>query len=116
MSPMCRRRRSRMLDTVSAQGASVEDTLKDFWATRPRRPRRGRKLAGVASGIGLRYGIDPIVIRVAFVVATFYGGAGILVYLLGWLLLPEQDDEAAPFESMLNHRRSSTSSAFTVLL
>ncbi|MFL6143918.1 MAG: PspC domain-containing protein, partial [Labedaea sp.] len=101
---------------MSAQGASVEDTLKDFWATRPRRPRRGRKLAGVASGIGLRNGIDPIVIRVAFVVATFYGGAGILVYLLGWLLLPEQDDEAAPFESMINHRRSSTSSAFTVLL
>lgn len=105
-----------MLDNVTGQATSVEDTLKDFWATRPRRPRRGRKLAGVAAGIGNRYGIDPIVVRVAFVVATFYGGAGILVYLLGWLLLPEQDDQAAPFESMIHHRRSSTSSAFTVLL
>lgn len=94
----------------------MEDTLKDFWATRPRRPRRGRKLAGVAAGIGNRYGIDPTVIRVAFVVATFYGGAGILFYLLGWLMLPEQNDKAAPFESMVKHRRSSTSSAFTVLL
>jgi phage shock protein PspC (stress-responsive transcriptional regulator) len=106
-----------MLVIVSGmQQNSVEDTLKDFWATRPRRPRRGRKLAGVAAGIGNRYGIDPIVVRVGFVVATFYGGAGILVYLLGWLLLPEQNDEAAPFESMINHKRSSTSSAFTVLL
>jgi phage shock protein PspC (stress-responsive transcriptional regulator) len=96
--------------------AAVEDTLKDFWATRPRRPRRGRKIAGVAAGIGNRYGIDPIVVRVAFVVATFYGGAGLLFYLLGWLLLPEEDDEAAPFESMVNRRRSSTSTAFTVLL
>jgi len=94
----------------------VEDTLKDFWATRPRRPRRGRKLAGVAAGIGNRYGIDPIVIRVGFVVATFYGGAGVLIYLLGWLLLPEQDDEAAPFESMVNHKHSSSSRAFTILL
>jgi phage shock protein PspC (stress-responsive transcriptional regulator) len=106
-----------MLVIVSGmQQTSVEDTLKDFWATRPRRPRRGRKLAGVAAGIGNRYGIDPIVIRVAFVVATFYGGVGILFYLLGWLLLPEQNDDAAPFESLANHRRSSTSAAFTVLL
>lgn len=118
---MRRVRAGRMLMFVSGpQGqhpmTGVEDTLKDFWATRPRRPRRGRKLAGVAAGIGNRYGIDPIVIRVAFVVATFYGGAGVLFYLLGWLLLPEQDDEAAPFESMVNRRRSSTSGAFTVLL
>ncbi len=106
-----------MLVIVSGmQQSSVEDTLKDFWATRPRRPRRGRKLAGVAAGIGNRYGIDPIVIRVAFVIATFYGGVGILFYLLGWLLLPEQNDEAGPFESMVSHRRSSTSTAFTVLL
>lgn len=113
-------RARRMLMFVSGtQGqhmTGVEDTLKDFWATRPRRPRRGRKLAGVAAGIGNRYGIDPIVIRVGFVVATFYGGAGVLFYLLGWLLLPEQDDEAAPFESMVNRRRSSMSGAFTVLL
>jgi phage shock protein PspC (stress-responsive transcriptional regulator) len=108
-----------MLISVSGiQGhqANVEDTLKDFWATRPRRPRRGRKLAGVAAGIGNRYDIDPIVVRVAFVVATFFGGAGILFYILGWLLLPEQNDEAAPFESMATRKRSSTSSAFTVLL
>jgi phage shock protein PspC (stress-responsive transcriptional regulator) len=104
-----------MLVVVSTQ-QGVEDTLKDFWATRPRRPRRGRKLAGVAAGIGRRYGIDPIIVRVGFVVATFYGGAGIFIYLLGWLMLPEQDDESAPLEAMVTRRRSSTSSAFTLLL
>jgi phage shock protein PspC (stress-responsive transcriptional regulator) len=117
---MRRVRGRRMLMFVSGTEGQhmtgVEDTLKDFWATRPRRPRRGRKLAGVAAGIGNRYGIDPIVIRVGFVVATFYGGAGVLIYLLGWLLLPEQDDEAAPFESMVNHKRSSSSRGFTILL
>jgi len=96
--------------------AGVEDTVKDFWATRPRRPRRGRKIAGVAAGIGRRYRIDPTLVRVGFVVASVYGGAGIVLYLLGWLFLPEQDDEVSPFESMIGRGRSATSSAFTVLL
>lgn len=94
----------------------AEDAVKDFWATRPRRPRRGRKIAGVAVGIANRYRIDPVLVRVGFVVATIYGGAGILFYLLGWLFLPEEDDEVSPAESLLGKGRSSTSSGFTILL
>lgn len=110
----------RMLFIVSAtqgpSGARVEDTVKDFWATRPRRPRRGRKIAGVASGIANRYRIDPVLVRVGFAVAAIYGGAGVLIYLLGWLFLPEQDDEVSPIESLFGKGRSSTSSGFTLLL
>lgn len=111
-----------MLSLVSGESTkahsapSVEDTLKDFWATRPRRPRQGRKVAGVAAGIGARYGIDPVIVRVAFVVATFYGGAGVLAYLLGWLFLAEEDDEASPMEALTGRGRSSSSAAFTVAL
>ncbi len=120
-SLMCHAPRGRMLDTVSgtqqASGmAGVEDAVKDFWATRPRRPRRGRKIAGVAAGIADRYRIDPTLVRVALVVATIYGGVGIVLYLLGWLFLPEQDDEVSPAESLFGRGRSSTSSGFTVLL
>jgi phage shock protein PspC (stress-responsive transcriptional regulator) len=111
----------RMLFLVSAtQGPSgsvrIEDTVKDFWATRPRRPRRGRKIAGVAAGIGNRYRIDPVLVRVGLAVAAVWGGSGILIYLLGWLFLPEEDDQASPIESLFGKGRSSTSSAFTVLL
>lgn len=110
-----------MLDPVSGTQqtsgmAGVEDTVKDFWATRPRRPRRGRKIAGVAAGVANRYRIDPTLVRVGFAVATIYGGAGIVLYLLGWLFLPEQDDEVSPFESLIGRGRSSTSNAFTLLL
>ncbi|SDD97961.1 Phage shock protein PspC (stress-responsive transcriptional regulator) [Actinokineospora iranica] len=101
----------------NAHGAlGVEDTLKDFWATRPRRPRRGRKVAGVAAAIGNRYGMDPLVVRVAFVVATFYSGAGLLFYLLGWLFLAEEGDEASPAEALHGKGRSSTSTPFTIAL
>ncbi|OLF04973.1 hypothetical protein BLA60_38445 [Actinophytocola xinjiangensis] len=96
--------------------ADVEELAQDFWATRPRRPRRGRKIAGVAAGIANRYGIDPTLVRIGFVVAAVYGGAGLVVYLMGWLFLPEQDDEVSPFESLIGRGRSSTSSMFTVLL
>jgi phage shock protein PspC (stress-responsive transcriptional regulator) len=90
--------------------------LKDFWATRPTRPRRGRKIAGVAAGIAARYRIDPTLVRVGFLVAAIYGGVGLLLYLVGWLTLPEQDDETSPFESLIGKGRSSTSKFFTVVL
>ncbi|GAA4843871.1 PspC domain-containing protein [Saccharopolyspora rosea] len=74
--------------------SSVEDTLRDFWQTRPVRPRSGRRFAGVCVAIGLRYGIDPVLVRVAFVLAALYGGAGIALYLLCWLVFPQEGDPA----------------------
>ncbi|WP_344125532.1 PspC domain-containing protein [Saccharopolyspora halophila] len=74
------------------QSGGFEATLRDFWATRPVRPRHGGKIAGVSAAIGNRYGVDPILIRVAFVVGAFYGGAGITLYLLAWLLFPRETE------------------------
>jgi len=64
----------------------------DFWARRPVRPRDGGKIAGVATGVGRRYDVDPVLVRVVLVVLAFYGGSGIALYLLGWLLLPKEGD------------------------
>jgi phage shock protein PspC (stress-responsive transcriptional regulator) len=100
----------------SGGGPGVEETFRDFWANRPRRPGRGRKIAGVAAGIGERYGIDPVIVRVVFVVSAFYGGVGVLVYLLGWLFLPAEGDDASPVESLVGRGRSNTSGALTVVL
>lgn len=77
------------------QAGGFEATLRDFWATRPVRPRRGGKIAGVSAAIGERYGVDPILIRVAFVVGAFYSGAGITLYLLAWLLFPKEAEPRA---------------------
>jgi phage shock protein PspC (stress-responsive transcriptional regulator) len=96
--------------------AGVEDTIKDFWATRPTRPRAGRVVAGVAAGIGRRFGIDPVIVRVALVVAAVFGGSGILFYLLGWLFLAAEEDQVSPFEGMIGRGRSSASTGFTVVL
>lgn len=94
----------------------VEETVKDFWASRPRRPRQGRKLAGVAAAVGSRYGIDPVVVRVALVAMTVFGGIGLSVYLLGWLLFPGEDDEVSAFESLIGRGRSSVSAPVALVL
>ena len=55
-----------------------------------RRPIDARAFAGVASGLGLRFGVSPTWFRVAFVLMTVFGGIGVLLYILGWLLIPEE--------------------------
>ncbi|MFM9377870.1 PspC domain-containing protein [Gordonia sp. VNK21] len=70
-------------------------SLHDLWATRPVRRRSGRKVAGVCSGFGARYDVDPTLIRVAFVVATMFGGGGVLLYVAAWIALPSGRTHAA---------------------
>lgn len=55
------------------------------------RSRTDRVLAGVSGGLGRYLGVDPIVIRIAFVALTLFGGAGALLYLAMALLVPVDD-------------------------
>ncbi|MFF0491232.1 PspC domain-containing protein [Nocardia sp. NPDC004068] len=92
------------------------DQLHQLWRTRPvRRPRQG-PIAGVAAGFGQRYGVDPVLIRVAFVVSTLFGGAGIVLYLVAWLLLPAAEDQVSPAEGLLNKGYSAQSPTKTIVL
>lgn len=52
--------------------------------------RRG-VIGGVAAGFGLYLGVDPVLVRLAFVLLVFANGLGLLVYLVGWLLMPRAD-------------------------
>ena len=58
-----------------------------------RRPFQDRMLAGVAAGLARYFGVDPTIIRIAFVVLTIVGGAGIPLYLAGLLLIPEEGSD-----------------------
>ena len=61
-----------------------------------KRSRTDRMLAGVCGGIGEYLGIDPNVIRLIWIgVSVFTVGAGILAYLLAWLIIPEEAPPAA---------------------
>lgn len=47
-------------------------------------------VAGVASGIARHLGLDPALVRIAFVVLTLAGGSGVLAYIIAWLVIPEE--------------------------
>ena len=49
---------------------------------------RDKMIAGVCSGIGNYLNIDPTIVRIAFVLFAF-AGAGILAYLIMWVIVPE---------------------------
>jgi phage shock protein PspC (stress-responsive transcriptional regulator) len=63
---------------------------------RLRRTVADRKVAGVAGGIARHLDIDPLIMRVAFVVLTLFGGAGLIVYAACWILLPEDGQQNQP--------------------
>ncbi len=59
--------------------------------SRLRRSSTDRHVAGVAGGLGRHLDVDPVILRVAFVVLAFFGGAGLLLYAAGWLFVPRDD-------------------------
>ena len=71
----------------------TRDEIKDLG--RLRRSVTDRHVAGVAGGIARHLDVDAIIVRVALVVAVFFGGAGLLLYVAAWILVPEEgtDDE-----------------------
>ncbi len=64
-----------------------------------RRARQRRMVAGVAEGISRHFDIDPTIVRVLLVVATFFGGAGLIFYAAAWLTVPEEGQAEAVVSS-----------------
>jgi phage shock protein C len=54
-----------------------------------------RKLAGVCGGLAQYLNTDATLIRVLFVVLALLGGPGLVIYLLMWILIPEEPLGAA---------------------
>src|SRR6478672_7446247 len=56
-----------------------------------------RMIAGVCGGLGAYLNIDPVVVRLFFVLLTLCGGGGVLIYLLLWIIIPcdEQSEMAS---------------------
>lgn len=56
-----------------------------------RRSRRDRVFLGVCGGIAEYFAIDPVLVRLAFVVVTVAGGAGVLAYIVMAIIMPDGD-------------------------
>jgi phage shock protein C len=53
------------------------------------RSRDDRVIAGVCGGLGEYLGVDAVLIRIAALILVFAGGAGIVLYVIGWIAMPD---------------------------
>jgi phage shock protein C len=63
------------------------------------RSRSDRMIAGVCGGLGHYFGIDPTLVRLAFVILALAGMSGGLAYIILWLVVPEEPKEEPPFSA-----------------
>jgi len=54
------------------------------------RSREERMIFGVAGGLGEFLTLDPTVVRLLFVLSLIFGGAGLWIYLVMWIVVPEE--------------------------
>jgi phage shock protein C len=63
-------------------------------------------LAGVAAGIARYIDIDVTIVRIAIAVLAVMGGAGIPLYVAGWLLIPEEGSEQSIASQFFQSRQA----------
>ena len=80
------------------------------------RPREGRYVAGVCAALARATNTDPVLWRVLIAVLGILSGVGVLLYLIGWLIIPAEGDTASPIESLLGKGRSGMAPLSVVLL
>ncbi|MCK9639497.1 MAG: PspC domain-containing protein [Prolixibacteraceae bacterium] len=74
---------------------------RKFYQTGGRRLYRDpddKVLGGVCGGLGAYFAIDPVIIRILFVLIFFLGGSGVLVYLVLWIVVPKAYSTAQRLE------------------
>jgi phage shock protein PspC (stress-responsive transcriptional regulator) len=63
--------------------------------------RQGRLIGGVATGLARNLGVDVTLVRLGFVLLVFAKGLGALIYLVLWIIMPDEEMiESDPSESM----------------
>jgi phage shock protein PspC (stress-responsive transcriptional regulator) len=84
------------MSTSETQSASIKEL---------HRSRDDRILAGVAGGLGRYFDISPTFFRIGFTILTLVGGAGILLYVAAWLVIPDEgESDSIVSEALRRHR------------
>lgn len=96
LSPMASVRRALQAGDMTETSTSPDnggprvsrDDVRDVSTLR--RASDQRMVAGVAEGLSRHFDIDPILVRVTLAALTLFGGAGIVLYLLAWITIPQE--------------------------
>ncbi len=89
---------------------------RSIQARRLRRRAADRVIGGVASGIGDYLNVDPVLVRAAFAGLLIFGGAGLVLYVVAWLLIPAQGETDSIAEAAIRRLARRTGRFGTALL
>jgi phage shock protein C len=99
-------RHAEAMDTTAIDQDTQPATQREPQRAVLRRPSGGRMLTGVAAGLADYLGVDATLVRIAFVVLTFFGGTGMALYLAGLLLIPEEGSDQSIAASLIQSLQS----------
>ena len=68
------------------------------------RSKKDRKIAGVCGGIAEYFDIDPIIIRLLTLILVLSVGAGLIAYIIAWVVIPEEPDNVYTVTSESNNQ------------
>jgi phage shock protein PspC (stress-responsive transcriptional regulator) len=74
------------------------ERMSSIWTIR--RSATDAKVAGLCGGVAQRWGIDPLLIRVGWVLLALSWGIGLVLYIAGWLLIPVAGTDRAPVDDL----------------
>lgn len=77
------------------------------------RSRKNRVFGGVASGLAEYLNIDPILVRIIFVISTAFNGIGLLAYIILWIVVPEAPLMTANYGSPSQNSNTDNSTSGT---
>jgi phage shock protein PspC (stress-responsive transcriptional regulator) len=79
-----------MADRKNSSSKRKAETPSKANFSRLYRSEKNKMIAGVAGCLGEFFGVDPSIIRLLFVLIILFGGSGILLYIVLWIILPTE--------------------------
>ncbi|MFQ6171842.1 PspC domain-containing protein [Oryzobacter sp. R7] len=70
-------------------GSALDDVFGRLRGSGYARDTDARWFGGVCSGLARRWGVDPVLVRAIAVILAFFGGVGVTLYVVLWLVLPD---------------------------
>jgi phage shock protein C len=72
------------------------------------RSKTNRVIFGVCGGLGEYFEIDPLVVRILFILLTFTGGSGIVIYLILAIMIPDSDGNRKTVNEVISGTQEKT--------
>jgi phage shock protein C len=78
--------------------------------------RTNKIIAGVCGGLAEYFDVDPVIMRVLFVLLAFFGGSGIILYIACAIIMPKQVIDMAGLEAPVESRSTNARKLFGIAL